>query len=97
MDNTNTGGGFFSFFNNFSNIKTGVFVQTVEKNGAADKAGIQVGDNIKKINNTDVEDVSHFKYELYKYNIGETITLTVERDGSTKEVKVVLESNLGKK
>ena len=97
MENSNQGGGFFSFFNNYSNIKTGVFIQTVEKGSAADKAGLQVGDNIKKINNTSVEDVSHFKYELYKYNIGDTITLTVERDGSTKDIKVTLASNLGKK
>ena len=97
MDNSNQNSGFFSFFNNYANIKTGVFVQTVEKDGAADKAGVKVGDNIKKVNNTAVEDVSHFKYELYKYNIGDTITLTVERDGSTKELKVTLASNLGKK
>ena len=96
-DNSYQNNGFFSFFNNFANIKTGVFVQLVEKGGAADKAGVQVGDNIKKVNGTDVEDVSHFKYELYKYKIGDTVTLTVERDGATKELKVTLASNLGKK
>lgn len=89
-------GGIFSFFN-FSNIKTGVFVQTVEKDSPADKAGFKVGDNIKKVNGVDVADVSHFKYELYKFEIGKTITMTVERDGSLKELSVTLVSNLGKK
>ncbi len=97
MDNTTSGGGIFRFFSGYSNIKTGVFVQTVEKDGAADKAGIEVGDNIKKVNNTEVSDVSHFKYELYKYAIGDTVTLTIERDGKEKEFKVTLVSNLGKK
>jgi serine protease Do len=89
-------GGIFSFFN-FSNIKTGVFVQTVEKDSPADKAGFKVGDNIKKVNGVDVADVSHFKYELYKCEIGKKITMTIERDGSLKELSVTLVSNLGKK
>ena len=90
-NNNNSGWWFFNWGND---VKTGVFVQTVEKDSAAEKAGIQVGDNIKKINNTEVEDVSHFKYELYKYNIGDEIKITVERDGKTLELKAKLRSNL---
>jgi serine protease Do len=95
-DNSNSGGGIFRFFN-FANIKTGVFIQTVEKDSPADKAGIKVGDNIKKVNGVAVEDVSHFKYELYKCEIGKPVTITIERDGALKEVSVTLVSNLGKK
>lgn len=95
-DDSNSGGGFFRFFN-FANIKTGVYIQTVEKGSPADNAGIKVGDNIKKINNVEVEDVSHFKYELYKCKIGQKVKLVIERDGSEKEVEVSLISNLGKK
>ena len=93
---TNNGGGIFGFFN-FSNVETGVYVQVVEKDSAADKAGIKVGDNIKKVNGVAVSDTSHFKYELYKYEIGKTITITIERDGATKDLSVTLQSNLANK
>ena len=90
--NNNSAWWFFGFGG--EEIKTGVFVQSVEKNSAAEKAGIKVGDNIKKVNNTEVSDVSHFKYELYKYNIGEEIKITVERDGKDIELKATLASNI---
>ncbi len=93
---SNSSSGIWRFFN-LESIETGVYVQTVEKDGAADKAGIKVGDNIKKVNGVEVSDTSHFKYELYKYEIGQTITITIERDGATKDLSVTLQSNLGNK
>ena len=92
----NNSGGIFGFFN-YQNIKTGVFVQTIESGSAAEKAGLKVGDNIVKVDGVSVSDTSHFKYELYKHEIGSTITITVERDGSTKDLSVTLQSNLGNK
>ncbi len=93
---SNSSSGIWRFFN-LETIETGVYVQTVEKDGAADKAGIKVGDNIKKVNGVEVSDTSHFKYELYKYEIGQTISITIERDGATKDLSVTLQSNLGNK
>ena len=93
---SNNSSGIWRFFN-LESIETGVYVQTVEKDGAADKAGIKVGDNIKKVNGVEVSDTSHFKYELYKYEIGQTITITIERDGATKDLSVTLQSNLANK
>ncbi len=72
---------------------TGVYVQEVEKDGVADKAGIKAGDKIIKVNGTEVEDTTHFKYELYKYKIGDTITITIERDKTSVDVTVTLASN----
>ena len=93
---SNSSSGIWRFFN-LESIETGVYVQTVEKDSAADKAGIKVGDNIKKVNGVEVSDTSHFKYELYKYEIGQTITITIERDGATKDLSVTLQSNLANK
>jgi len=93
---SNSSSGIWRFFN-MEPIETGVYVQTVEKDSAADKAGIKVGDNIKKVNGVEVSDTSHFKYELYKYEIGKTITITIERDGATKDLSVTLQSNLANK
>jgi serine protease Do len=91
----NSSGGIFRFFN-VTTGATGVYVQTVESGSCGDKAGIKVGDNIKKVAGVEVSDTSHFKYELYKHAIGETITITVEREGATKDLSVTLDSNLNK-
>ena len=72
---------------------TGVYVQEVEKGGVADQAGIKAGDKIIKVNGTEVEDTTHFKYELYKYKIGDTITITIERDKQSVDISVTLASN----
>lgn len=78
-----------SFFSN----KTYIVVEQVEEDSAADDAGIKAGDVITKINGTEVENSSYFKYKLYSYSIGDTIKITVDRNGKEKTFKVKLESN----
>ena len=97
-NNNNDRNSFYRFFYGDYDIPTtenekGVFVQEVEKDGVADKAGIKAGDKITKVNGTEVEDTTHFKYELYKYKIGDTITITIERDKTAVDVTVTLASN----
>ena len=79
--------------NNYFNNDSGVYVESVEQGGAADKAGIKKGDKILKIENTAIENTSYFRYQLYKYNVGDKIKITVERDGSEKTLTVTLSSN----
>lgn len=69
---------------------TGVYVADVEKNSPADKAGIKKGDIIVKLNDTDIESVAYLKYNLYKFNIGEKVTLTVVRDDEKQNIEVTL-------
>ena len=75
-----------SYFNNTS----GVYVESVEKNGAADKAGIKSGDKILKVNGVEIANTSYFRYQLYKYNIGDKIKITIERNGIEKTLTVTL-------
>lgn len=75
-----------SYFNNTS----GVYVESVEKNGAADKAGIKSGDKILKVNGVKIANTSYFRYQLYKYNIGDKIKITIERNGIEKTLTVTL-------
>lgn len=79
--------------NNYFNNDSGVYVESVEQGGAADKAGIKKGDKILKIENTAIENTSYFRYQLYKYNVGDKIKITVERDSSEKTLTVTLSSN----
>lgn len=79
--------------NNYFSNESGVYVESVEQGGAADKAGIKKGDKIIKIEDTEITNTSYFRYQLYKYNIGDKIKITVERDGKEKTFTVTLASN----
>ena len=68
----------------------GVFVADVQKDSPAYKAGIEKGDIIIKLNDTEIESVAYLKYNLYKYNVGEKISLTVIRDDEKEEIEVTL-------
>lgn len=76
--------------NNYFNNDSGVYIESVEKNGAADKAGLKSGDKILKINDTEISNTSYFRYQLYKYNIGDKIKITILRNGSEKTLTVTL-------
>lgn len=78
----------------FSN-STGIYVEYVQKNSAADKAGIEKGDKILKINSENISSTAQFRYQLYKHNVGDKITLTIERNGKEKEINVTLSSASG--
>lgn len=74
-------------------VKTGVYVQTVENNSPASKAGLMAGDKILEVAGVEVSDTTHFKYELYKHKIGEVIEVKYERNGVSQKTKVTLGSN----
>ena len=67
----------------------GIYVDSVIKDGPADKAGLRHGDLITKVNNNDVRTFAEFKYELYKYQIGDKINITYVRNN--KEITVNIE------
>lgn len=78
---------------NYYSNTSGIYIEYVEQNSAADKAGLQKGDKILEVNGKEVSNSSYFKHELYKYDVGEQITIKVERNGKEKEIKITLGSN----
>ena len=70
--------------------ETYVIVNSVEKNGAADEAGIKAGDIIKKVEDKEITTIVYFQYELYKHNIGDKVKITIERDGNEKTLVLTL-------
>ena len=76
-------------------IKNGVVVNSVEADSDADKAGLKAGDVILKIDGTDVRNSAHLKYILYKHNIGDSVKLTISRDGKVRELTLQLTKKLG--
>ncbi len=73
-------------------ITEGVVVVDVEKSSPASKAGIKSEDVIVKVGNDKVASVAEFRYRLYSYEVGDTVELTVNRDGQEKTFKVKLTS-----
>lgn len=72
-----------------------IYIEYVQRGSAADKAGIEKGDKILKIDNESISSTAQFRYQLYKYNVGDKITLTIERNEKEKKLNVTLSSANG--
>lgn len=59
----------------------GIYVENVEKDAAAEKAGIQKGDVIIKLNDDQINSGSDMVKAKLKYNAGDTVSITVYRNG----------------
>jgi len=67
-------------------------VNGVVPDGAADRAGLQVGDIILEIDNREVEDFQALTQMIAKHEPGDTVTLTVVRQGEPIELPVTFSS-----
>lgn len=70
---------------------TGVIVSNVRKDSAAEKAGIERGDVIIKINDEKVEDGNFLRNKVASTKPGSNVVITVIRDKEEKEIKVTLD------
>lgn len=77
----------------YYNMPLGVFVDSVSEDGPADKAGIQAGDIIRKIDGTSVETFDNLTEQLSYYEAGEKIDFVIARanGGEYKEETVTVE------
>lgn len=70
--------------------KFGAVVSQVTPNSPAQAAGLQARDVVTAINRDKIDENNSLRALLYKYHVGDTITLTVERDGQTLQMQVTL-------
>lgn len=79
-------------------MPVGVYVNTVVEGAAAEKAGIQKGDIITKLDGSSVSGFTQLKEALSYYSAGETIPITIQRmEGSEyveKELEITLSTNI---
>ncbi|HEY4799789.1 MAG TPA: trypsin-like peptidase domain-containing protein, partial [Bacteroidia bacterium] len=73
----------------------GVYITGVSKDGAANTAGIQEGDQILKIGDVIVENVSELQEQISHYRPGDKIAVTISRAGVENDIPVVLKSRSG--
>ena len=71
-----------------------VVVEVSEKSGAA-KSKLQSGDVIIGLNNSNVKNAAYLKYLLYKYNPGDKVKITYNRDGKVSTTEITLTKNEG--
>ena len=71
--------------------RNGLYISSVEKGSPADKAGAREGDIIRKVNGIAISDVNEAYRALFGANVGDTITLTVEREAKPVTLRLTLE------
>ena len=76
-----------------SSINEGIILVKVNGGYPASDAGLKNMDVVTKINGEKVTTTSQFKYELYKYSIGDTIEVTYVRNGKEKTTKIKLDKS----
>ena len=76
----------------FARTPDGLTIAQVIAESAADKAGLKRADVIKAVNGTAVETVQELRDQIKDKNVGDTVTLSIERDGQAQDVSVTLET-----
>jgi S1-C subfamily serine protease len=81
----------------------GVPIRSVTEGSAADRAGLRgvyqtrdgrfaLGDVILKVGDVPTPDTDRLRNALERYEVGATVSLTVQRDGDTRDVDVTLQA-----
>ena len=71
--------------------RIGCYVLSVSSGSNAEKAGITRGDLVTKVNDKDVSTSADINSALEKAEVGDTVTFTVNRRGTSKTISFVLE------
>lgn len=71
--------------------EAGTYITNIASNSAADKAGLEIGDRLIKIGDTEITSASQASNEVNKHKAGDEISITVNRDGENVTVNVKLD------
>lgn len=83
----------YSYRYNFdipNDVDSGVVIAGIEEGTGAASSDLKAGDIVTAINGVEVSDSAYLRYELYKYQAGDTIELTYLRAGEEHTTKVKL-------
>ncbi len=76
---------------NLNNL-SGVYVNSITKNGSASKSEIKSGDIIKKVGNKNVTDVPELQEQISQFRPGDKVNITVLRENKELEIPIVLKN-----
>ena len=74
-----------------NNLVVGIYIKTVEDFSAGEKAGLKVGDVIIEADGTKITTMNELNEIKNKKQIGDTLKLTVYRNGKEKSITVTLQ------
>ena len=74
-----------------NNLPEGIYVVEVDEFSAGEKAGIKAGDVIIKADGKDIKTMNELNSIKNEHQIGETMTVTVSRNGKEKDLKITLQ------
>jgi serine protease Do len=78
-------------------VSSGIYVKEFGSSSAAKDAGIKVGDVITKVDGITVDSSPKFRELIGRKRPGESVTLTVNRGGQSKEFNITLRNRIGGK
>ncbi len=73
----------------------GIYVSGLSENGSAEKAGVEIGDVITKVENFGVNNVAELQEQVGKYRPGDKISVTLVRNNKEITLPVVLKNKEG--
>ena len=71
-------------------IDSGVYVEEVSSGSPAEKGGLKTGDIIISADGEDVPNLAYLRYLLYNHDVGDTMSLTVYRNGDKVDLTITL-------
>ena len=72
---------------------TGAYVASIAEGTGAAESDLQVGDIITQVDDTKVSSTTDVTLEVREHNPGDTVTVTVNRNGQSLDIPVVLSSD----
>ena len=76
------------------NFETGIYIEEIDQNGPLKESNLSRGDIVEKIDNIKIETMNQLKEYIYTKNIGDEVTLTVNKKHTKYEVKAKLAKQL---
>lgn len=72
----------------------GAYVAQIQPDSAAAKAGLKVGDHILSVGDTEISSSSGLQAEIRAHSAGDTLQITVDRDGERLTLPVTLQESI---
>ena len=80
-----------SLYSQYYNMPLGAYVYSVEKGSCAEKAGIQAGDIITALGETEVSGYTDLTSAIHSFSAGDTAEVTVYRGGETLKLTITFD------
>ncbi|MDO1451043.1 Do family serine endopeptidase [Rhodocytophaga aerolata] len=77
-------------------VNTGVYVDSLMADGAGKAGGIKIGDVITKVDDRNVSSVAELQELIGRHRPGDEVTVTINRKGDEKKLKIPLKNLEGK-